>query len=403
MPHTGLAAGLRVHGRAFAHIAAFHPEITALRRDLHAHPELGFEERYTADRVQQALRLCGVDEVHTGIGKTGVVAVIRGRAGKAGGSGRMIGLRADMDALPMTEHNDFAWKSTHTGRMHGCGHDGHTAMLVGAARYLAETRNFDGTAVLIFQPGEEGYAGAKAMIEDGLFERFPMDAVFGMHNMPSLERGKIYFTSGPLFAAVDNWEVVLTGKGSHGSMPERSIDPVVAGASLVMALQTIVSRNVAAKDSAVVSVGAFLAGDAGNVIPQTATLRLSTRTSNPETRKHVLGRIKAIVAAQSASYDVSYEIREGSPGAVLANDPAQTEQCANVARALLGDEQVIMPGPTFMGSEDFAYYAQKVPGTYCLIGNGDTAMVHHPMYEFDDRNLPIGAAYWVALTEHYLK
>jgi hippurate hydrolase len=255
---------------------------------------------------------------------------------------------------------------------------------------------------LIFQPAEDVMGGAPAMIADGLFERFPMDAVFGMHNMPTLERGKLYFTTGPIMAAVDNWEIVLTGVGSHGSMPERSVDPVVAGASLVMALQTIVSRNVAPLDSAVVSVGAFLAGDAGNVIPQTATLRLSIRSSKPETRKLVLDKVRAITAAQAAAFGVSFEIREGAPGAVLVNNPAQTEACAAIARMVLGEEQVVMPGPTFMGSEDFAYYAQHKPGTYCFIGNGDTPMVHHPMYDFDDRNLPVGAAYWVAVAEHFL-
>lgn len=372
-------------------------QIQSWRHHMHRHPELAFDEHQTASYIAGLLRGWGY-AVTEGIGKTGVVASL-----KVGNGKRAIGLRADTDALAVQEMNDSEHKSTVEGKSHTCGHDGHSAMLLGAAKHLARTRNFSGTVHLIFQPAEEVMGGAPAMIMDGLFERFPMDAVFGMHNMPTLERGKIYFTPGPLFAAVDNWEVVLTGKGSHSSMPERSIDPVVAGASLVMALQTIVSRNVAAKDAAVVSVGAFLAGDAGNVIPQTATLRLSTRTSNPETRKHVLERIKAIVAAQSASYGVTCEIHEGAPGAVLFNDPAQTEECANIARALLGEDQVIMPGPTFMGSEDFAYYAQRVPGTYCIIGNGDTAMVHHPMYEFDDRNLPIGAAYWVALTEHYLK
>ncbi len=378
-------------------LSADQGQMQSWRHHMHRYPEVAFDEHQTASYIAGLLRGWGYD-VTSGIGKTGLVASL-----KVGDGKRSIGLRADTDALAVQEMNDSEHKSMVDGKSHTCGHDGHSAMLLGAAQHLARTRNFNGTVHLIFQPAEEIMGGALAMIEDGLFERFPMDAVFGMHNMPTLERGKIYFTSGPLFAAVDNWEVILTGKGSHGAMPERSIDPVVAGASLVMALQSIVSRNVAAKDSAVVSVGAFLAGDAGNVIPQTATLRLSTRTSNPETRKHVLGRIKAIVAGQSASYDVSYEIREGAPGAVLANDPAQTEECANVARALLGDDQVIMPGPTFMGSEDFAYYAQKVRGTYCIIGNGDTAMVHHPMYEFDDRNLSIGAAYWVAVTEHYLK
>ena len=210
-------------------------------------------------------------------------------------------------------------------------------------------------------------------------------------------------STGPVMAAVDNWEIVLTGVGSHGSMPEKSVDPVVAGASLVMALQTIVSRNVGAKDSAVVTVGAFLAGDAGNVIPQQAVLRLSTRTSKPETRKLVLDKIKSITAAQAEAFGVSFEIIEGPPGAVLVNDVAQTEACAQIARDLLGDDQVIVPGPTFMGSEDFAFYAQHKPGTYCFIGNGNTPMVHHPMYEFDDQNLPVGAAYWVAVAQHYLK
>ena len=378
-------------------LTADQPQMQSWRHHLHRHPELAFDEHQTASFIAGLLRTWGY-EVTEGIGQTGVVASL-----KVGEGRHAIGLRADTDALAVQEMTDSDHKSTFAGKSHTCGHDGHSTMLLGAAQHLARTRQFNGTVHLIFQPAEEIMGGAPAMIKDGLFERFPMDAVFGMHNMPSLERGKIYFTPGPLFAAVDNWEIVLTGKGSHGSMPEKSIDPVVAGASLVMALQTIVSRNVAAKDSAVVTIGAFQAGDAGNVIPQSATLRLSTRTSNPDTRKLVLSRIKAIVAAQAVSFDVAYEIREGAPGAVLVNDPVQTEECANVARALLGDDQVIMPGPTFMGSEDFAFYAQHKPGTYCIIGNGDTAMVHHPLYEFDDQILPIGAAYWVALTEHYLK
>ncbi len=372
-------------------------QMKSWRHHIHSYPELAFDEHQTASYIASLLRGWGYD-VTEGVGQTGVVATL-----KVGDGKQAIGLRADTDALAVQEMNDSDHKSMVAGKSHTCGHDGHSAMLLGAAQHLARTRQFNGTVHLIFQPAEEVMGGALAMIKDGLFERFPMDAVFGMHNMPSLERGKIYFTSGPLFAAVDNWEIVLTGKGSHGSMPERSIDPVVAGASLVMALQTIVSRNVAAKDSAVVSIGAFQAGDAGNVIPQTATLRISTRTSNPETRKLVLARIKAIVAAQAESFGVSYDIREGSPGAVLVNDPVQTEECANIARDLLGEDQVVMPGPTFMGSEDFAFYAQHKPGTYCIIGNGDTAMVHHPLYEFDDHILPVGAAYWVALAEYYLK
>jgi len=378
-------------------LSADQEQMKVWRHHLHQHPEIAFDEHNTARYIAGLLREWGY-EVSEGIGRTGVVARLR-----CGEGSRSIGLRADTDALAVQELNDTDHKSTVQGKSHTCGHDGHSAMLLGAAQYLARTRAFNGTVNLIFQPAEEIMGGAVAMIGDGLFERFPMDAVFGMHNMPTLERGKLYFTAGPVMAAVDNWEIVLTGKGSHGSMPEKSIDPVVAGASLVMALQTIVSRNVGAKDSAVVTVGAFLAGDAGNVIPQTATLRLSIRSSAPETRKLVLDKVRAITAAQAAAFGVGHEIVEGPPGAVLVNDPAQTAECADVARALLGDEQVVMPGPTFMGSEDFAYYAQHKPGTYCFIGNGDTPMVHHPMYDFDDRNLPIGAAYWVALAQHYLK
>ena len=371
-------------------------QMQAWRHHLHRHPEVAFDEHNTARYIAELLRSWGY-AVTEGVGKTGVVASLT-----VGDSPKAIGLRADTDALAVQEMSDSDHKSTIPGKSHTCGHDGHSAMLLGAARYLAEKKSFNGTVHLIFQPAEEVMGGAPAMIADGLFERFPMDAVFGMHNMPTLERGKLYFTTGPIMAAVDNWEIVLTGVGSHGSMPERSVDPVVAGASLVMALQTIVSRNVAPLDSAVVSVGAFLAGDAGNVIPQTATLRLSIRSSKPETRKLVLDKVRAITAAQAASFGVSFEIREGAPGAVLVNDPAQTEESAAIARELLGEDQVVMPGPTFMGSEDFAYYAQHKPGTYCFIGNGNTPMVHHPMYDFDDRNLPIGAAYWVALVRRFL-
>ncbi|MCK9983561.1 MAG: hippurate hydrolase [Azoarcus sp.] len=372
-------------------------QITGWRHHMHRHPELAFEERHTAEYITGQLRSWGY-EVATGIGKTGIVASLT-----AGDGSKAIGLRADIDALPVTEQAAGDHRSTIEGRSHTCGHDGHSAMLLGAAQHLARTRDFNGTVRLIFQPAEEVMGGALAMISDGLLERFPMDAVFGMHNMPGLELGKLYFTSGPVMAAVDNWEIELTGKGSHGSMPERSIDPVVAGASLVMALQTITSRNVAPLDSAVVSVGAFLAGDAGNVIPQSAVLRLSIRSSRPETRELVLGKVRSITAAQADCYGVAWEIREGTPGAVLVNDAAQTAFAATVAKNLLGADKVVTDGPRFMGSEDFAFFAQRKPGTYCFIGNGDTPMVHHPQYDFDDRNLPVGAAYWVALAESFLR
>ncbi len=364
---------------------------------LHARPELSFEEAETAKYIARQLRAWGY-EVTEGLGGHGVVGKLSVGDGKAS-----IGLRADTDALPVEEASDLPYKSQVPGKSHMCGHDAHSTMLLGAAKYLAETKNFNGTLNVIFQPAEEVMGGAPAMIKDGLFKKFPMDKIFGLHNMPGLELGKLYFTQGAIMAAVDNWEIVLTGKGSHGSMPEKSIDPLVAGAALVMSLQTIVSRNVAPMDSAVVSVGAFIAGDAGNVIPHTATLRLSTRTSLPETRQMVLDKIRSITKATAEAYNVSFSISEGQPGAVLVNDPALTTEVVDVSRSLLGDDAVVEPGPTFMGSEDFAFYAQEVPAVYGFIGNGDGFMVHHPEYQFNTKNLPVGAAYWAALAEHFLK
>ena len=276
-------------------------------------------------------------------------------------------------------------------------------MLLAAGEYLARKRTFNGTVRLIFQPAEEIMAGGPAMIEDGLFDRWPIDAVFGMHNMPGLERGTLHFRDGAMMAAVDIWEIELTGKGSHGSMPELSVDPVVAGSSLVLALQTIVSRNVSPHNSAVVTVGAFLSGHAGNVIAQSAILRLSIRTTTAEDRALVLGKVRSITSAQAESFGCTCVIREGIAGAVLVNDPAETAKAAAIAREAFGDQAVMYPGPSYLGSEDFAFMLQKKRGTYCLLGNGDTAMVHHPRYVFDDDILPIGAAYWVALTEHYLR
>ena len=363
---------------------------------MHRHPELSMHEDKTAAFIADKLRGWGY-EVETGVGRHGIVASMT-----VGSSGKAIGLRADFDALPIQEVNSLTYQSTVPGVAHLCGHDGHTAMLLGAAQHLARTRAFNGTVRLIFQPADETMQGAPSMIRDGLFTRFPMDAVFGMHNMPGLKPGEFYFADGDMMAAVDNWEIELTGKGGHGSMPELSIDPVVAGASLVMALQTIVARNVAPQHRAVVTVGAFLSGNAGNVIAQTATLRLSIRTTTPEDRDLVLGKVRSITRTQAECYDCSYEIREGQPGAVLVNDPAETARAAAIARAAFGEEVVHHPGPTYLGSEDFAFMLQQKKGTYCLIGNGDTKMVHHPEYMFDKTNLPIGAAYWVALVQGYL-
>ncbi|AHG62855.1 putative amidohydrolase [Advenella mimigardefordensis DPN7] len=363
---------------------------------LHRMPELSMQEGKTAEYIASIVKDLGY-EVEVGVGQHGIVASLT-----VGDSPRAIGLRADFDALPIQEVNTLPYKSGVPGVSHLCGHDAHTAMLLGAAKYLAEKRNFNGTVRLIFQPGEETMQGGPAMIEDGLFERFPVDAVFGMHNMPGLETGKLYFTPGTTMAAVDNWEIEITGKGGHGSMPELSIDPVVAGASLVMALQTIVSRNVSPANKAVVTVGAFLAGNAGNVIAHSAILRLSIRTTTPEDRDMVLQHIRRLVASQSESFGCTAEIRTGVPGAVLVNDPEETEKAADIARKTFGAENVICPGPTYLGSEDFAFMLQKKKGTYCFVGNGNTKMVHHPEYVFDQNNLSIGATYWVALTESYL-
>ncbi|HXV18185.1 MAG TPA: amidohydrolase [Gemmatimonadaceae bacterium] len=363
---------------------------------MHQNPELSMQEEQTAKYIADIVKQWGY-EVETGVGKNGIVASM-----KAGESDKAIGLRADFDALPIQEINDLEYKSRVDGVAHLCGHDGHTTMLLAAAKYLAATKNFNGTLRLIFQPGEETMEGGPAMIRDGLFERFPVDAVFGMHNMPGLELGKLHFASGDVMAAVDNWELEITGKGGHGSMPELSNDPVVAGSALVMALQTIVSRNIAPQHSAVVTVGAFISGNAGNVIAQSATLRLSIRTKTDADRAMVLNKVRTFARTYAEAYGCTSEIREGVPGAVLVDDEQETLRAAQIAREAFGEENVVYPGPTFLGSEDFAFMLQKKKGTYCFIGNGDTPMVHHPQFIFNKTNLPKGAAYWVALAEGYL-
>jgi hippurate hydrolase len=365
---------------------------------MHRNPELSMQEDNTAAYIAETLRGFGGFEVETGIGKHGIVASL-----KVGDSDRAIGLRADFDALPIQEDNDLPYKSTVDGVAHLCGHDGHTTMLLGAARHLAKTKNFNGTVRLIFQPGEETMEGGPAMIGDGLFERFPVDAVFGLHNIPGLDQGKFYFHPGEMMAAVDNWEIEITGKGGHGGIPELTIDPVVAGSSIVMAIQSIVSRNVAPAHRAVVTIGAFLAGNAGNVVAGSAILRFSVRTTTPEDREMVLGNIRRVVDHQSQSFGCTFEIREGVPGAVLVNDADETDKAAKIAQAAFGEDQVVYPGPSFLASEDFAFMLQKKKGTYCFLGSGPGKMVHHPQYFFNRDILPVGAAYWVALTEGYLR
>jgi amidohydrolase len=398
------ASRLRVRGRAFAHIAQYHPEITALRRDLHAHPELGFEERYTAARVAEALKLCGVDEVHTGIGKTGVVAVVRGERNT---SGKMIGLRADMDALPLTEHNDFAWKSATAGRMHACGHDGHTAMLVGAARYLAETRAFDGTAVLVFQPGEEGYAGARAMIQDGLFDRFPVESIYGMHNWPSMRPGTVGINPGPMMAASDRITITVTGRGGHGAHAYTTVDPVLVAAHLITAVQSIVSRNVRPVESAVISLCAMQAGNMGamSVIPDTATLVGTVRTFSPTVQALVERRLSELCGAVAMGFGATATVQYERMYPATINSAAEAHFAADVATSLLGREHVVRDLEPSMGSEDFSFMLQVKPGAYFRIGQGEengvgSCFLHNSRYDFNDEILPLGAALHASLVEH---
>ncbi|AZC35792.1 M20 aminoacylase family protein [Pseudomonas chlororaphis] len=386
----------------FPHIFAWLDDVAsdlrAVRQDIHAHPELGFEENRTSALVARSLQEWGY-EVHSGIGKTGVVGVLRN-----GSSPRRLGLRADMDALPIIENSGVAYSSRHSGCMHACGHDGHTAMLLGAARYLAATRQFDGTLTLIFQPAEEGQGGAEAMLADGLLERFPCDALFGMHNMPGLPAGHLGFREGPMMASQDLLTVTLEGVGGHGSMPHLTVDPLVAAASVVMALQTVVARNIDAQEAAVVTVGALQAGEAANVIPQQALLRLSLRALNAPVREQMLERVRAIIHTQAQSFGCSASIEHRPAYPVLVNSPEQTEFARQVGVALLGEQAVDGNTRKLMGSEDFAWMLQSCPGSYLFIGNGlSRPMVHNPGYDFNDDILLTGAAYWAALAESWLE
>jgi amidohydrolase len=395
---------LHAGGRAFAQISSFHPELTAFRRDLHAHPELGFEEVYTAGRVKQALELCGVDEVHTGIGKTGLVGVVHGKGKK--NSKRMIGLRADMDALPMTEHNEFGWKSTAQGRMHGCGHDGHTTMLVGAARYLAETRNFDGTAVLIFQPGEEGYGGAQVMIEDGLFERFPVEAAYAMHNWPAMQPGMVGINPGPMMAAADRITITITGKGGHGAHAYMTIDPVLVAGHIITAVQSIVSRNVKPIDSAVISLCAMQAGDLGamSVIPGEATLVGTVRTFSATTQTLIERRLHELCTAIAHGFGATASVHYERIYPATINSPKEAQFAGDVAAMIVGETQVIRNMDPSMGAEDFSFMLQVKPGAYLRLGQGDGAgqpgcFLHNSRYDFNDEVLPLGAALFAGLVE----
>ncbi|GAA4342637.1 M20 aminoacylase family protein [Pigmentiphaga soli] len=381
-------------------IRRFHDELTRLRRDLHAHPELGFEEVRTSGIVARSLELLGI-QVHRGIGKTGLVGVIRGRRCD---SGRVIGLRADMDALPMAEANTFGHRSTKPGLMHGCGHDGHTAILLGAARYLSATRNFDGTVALIFQPAEEGLGGAKAMIDDGLFDTFPVDALYGFHNWPPLPAGRIGINPGPMMAAADRFEIVVEGRGGHGAHPYLTVDPVLVAGQLITATQSIVSRNVSPLDSAVVSICSVQAGHPGamSVIPREARLVGTVRTFRKTVQELVESRLRELSASIAGAFGASATLQYDRIYPATINTPAEANFVADVATAMLGKENVIRDLTPSMGSEDFSLMLQGRPGAYFRIGQGGADAgrgLHGSSYDFNDEIIPVGAALMAALVE----
>jgi len=376
-------------------------EFIRLRRDIHRNPELAFDEHRTAALVADKLEGWGY-AVERGVGGTGVVGTL-----VRGTEGRRLGLRADMDALPILEASGRDWASERAGVMHACGHDGHTAMLLAAARHLAEHGRFDGTLHLIFQPAEEGGGGALRMMDDGLFERHPCDAIFAMHNMPGIAQGHMVMREGPMMASSDYATITLTGVGGHGAMPHKAVDPLVAAASIVMALQTIVSRNVDPLQPAVVTVGALHAGQANNVIPASARLELSVRAVDRDTRKTLETRIRELVEMQARSFGTEADIQWRPGYSVLVNTQPETEFARQVALELLGPERVTLQGQPLTGSEDFAFMLERVPGSYVLIGNdgadtGPSCMVHNPGYDFNDGNIAVGSAYWVLLAERFL-
>ena len=377
----------------------FDPDLVATRHHLHMIPEIGLSEFKTSDYVAGELAAMGF-EVTRGLAKTGIVATLRN-----GTSNRSIGIRADFDALPIQEETGAAYASTHPGMMHACGHDGHTAMLLGAAKRLADRKQFNGAVHLLFQPAEENFGGAKLMIEDGLFERFPCDAVFGLHNDPTLPFGEFAFIDGPMMAAADECTIKVIGKGGHGAQPQAASDPIVCGASIIMALQTILSRNVHPMDQAVITVGAFNGGIASNVIPASTEMKLTIRAFDNNVRDELERRVRLIAEGQAASYgmqvDVDYE--RGYPP--MYNPKRETDYVRSVARRFAGEDKVkTLPNPE-MGSEDFAYFLEEKPGCFFLLGTAktdDDPPLHHPEYDFNDDALPIGAAFWVELAEDFL-
>jgi amidohydrolase len=377
-------------------VADLADEITAWRRDFHENPELLYDVHRTAGIVAEKLKAFGCDEVVTGLGRTGVVGIIKGRSNA---SDRVIGLRADMDALPIEEATNLPYASKVPGKMHACGHDGHTAMLLGAAKYLAETRHFDGTAVVIFQPAEEGGGGGHAMVKDGLMERFGIQEVYGMHNWPGVPVGHFAMRPGPIMAAADRFTVTIEGKGGHGAYPQDCIDPIVAAAHVITALQTVASRSVDPLKSVVVSVCTIKAGEAFNVIPQTATLLGTVRTLSPEVRDLAEARICAIIENVCAALGAKAVIEYSRGYPVTVNDAARTEFVASVAKDVAGESAVDTTIRPEMGAEDFSFMLEKRPGAYVFVGNGSTAGVHHPAYDFNDEAIPYGVSLWAKIIE----
>ncbi|MBK0328697.1 amidohydrolase [Rhodobacteraceae bacterium F11138] len=376
-------------------MAEMHDEITGWRRHLHAHPELMFDVQNTADFVVAQLREFGIDDITTGIGKTGVVARIRGRSDT---SGKVIGLRADMDALPITEATGLDYASTVPGKMHACGHDGHTAMLLGAAKYLAETRNFDGTVVLIFQPAEEGGGGGREMCRDGLMERWGIQEVYGMHNMPGIPAGEFAIRSGAQLASADQFDITITGKGGHAAAPHEAIDTNLAAAHVVVALQSIVSRNANPLTNLVVSVCTMRSdSEAHNVIPQTVLLRGTVRALDQDMREMAAERVQRIVTATAEAYGCTAQIDYEWGYPITVNHPDQTGFAADAAEVVAG--RVQRDTPPIMPAEDFAFMLQERPGAYMFLGNGDGAMVHHPAYDFNDQIIPTGCSWFAELVE----
>lgn len=397
-----------------AEIVSTHDEFTAIRRDIHAHPELAFQESRTSDLVAERLSSWGI-EVHRGLGKTGVVGVLRGtRAAKAGGRPRALALRADMDALPMPEHNRFAHASKHPGRMHGCGHDGHTTILLGAAKYLAEHRDFEGTVNFIFQPAEEGgNAGARAMIEDGLFERFPSDEIYGLHNMPGFPTGQFGFRKGPTMASSNRFDIVIRGTGGHAAQPHKSVDTIVIAAEMVGVLQTLISRHKNPIDTAVLSVTQIHAGDAYNVLPDQAVIRGTVRTFSTQVLDEIEANMRRVAETLPQVHGGTGTLEFYRAYPPLVNWDAQTEFAMKVAQDHFGVENVDGNTPQHGGAEDFSFYLEKVPGTYLFVGNGGgdhreggyigmgPCELHNPNYDFNDALLPLGSTYWVRLAQAF--